>query len=202
MKKILFFFAAALACLTARAQEDSFLTHLYLPVDAGASFSSRGGIGGAFYMRASLEYRFDVHRGPFIVGELDTRTHPYSADAIVCGNVRTGDAAFTDILIGPGWRWAFSDTWKATLALQGGISSLGLKEVAGVTPGGKYDLAGIDKWYPAAKASIMLEFYLNPALDLFLAVGLPVTKVPYAPASADPFVLFPTVSAGFSMALQ
>ena len=49
---------------------------------------------------------------------------------------------------------------------------------------------------------MMLEFYLNPALDLFLAVGLPVTKVPYAPASADPFVLFPTVSAGFSMALQ
>ena len=207
MKKILFFFAAALACLTARAQEDSFLTHLYLPVDAGASFSSRGGIGGAFYMRASLEYRFDVHRGPFIVGELDTRTHPYSADAIVCGNVRTGDAAYTDILIGPGWRWAFSDTWKAALALQGGVSSLGLKEVARVWPTDDhdlvtYDLASIGKWYPAAKASLMLEFYLNPALDLFLAVGLPVTKVPYAPASADPFVLFPTVSAGFSMALQ
>ena len=202
MKKILFALVAGLACLTARAQEDSFLTHLYLPVDAGASFSSRTGIGGAFYMRASLEYRFDVLRGPFIVGELDTRTHPYSDGAIVCGNVRTGDAAFTDILIGPGWRWAFSDTWKAALAIQGGVSSLSLKEVAGVTATGDYDLSGIDKWYPAAKASLMLEFYLNPALDLFLAVGLPVTKVPYAPASTDPFVLFPTVSAGFSMALQ
>lgn len=207
MKKILFAFAAALTCLLARAQEDSFLTHLYLPVDAGVSLSSRAGIDGAFYMRASLEYRFDVHKGPFIVGELDTRTHPYSADAIVCGNVRTGDAAFTDILIGPGWRWALSDSWKVAMALQGGASSLGLKEVARVWPTDdsdlvQYDLDSIDKWYPAAKVSVMLEFYLNPALDLFLSVGLPVTKVPYAPAGSDPFVLFPTVSAGFSMALQ
>ena len=202
MKRILFVLAAALACLTARAQEDSFLTHLYLPVDAGASFSSRSGIEGAFYMRASLEYRFDVHRGPFIVGELDTRTHPFSAGAIVCGNVRTGDAAYTDILIGPGWRWAFSDTWKAALAIQGGASSLALKEVAALNPDGTYDLSGIDRWYPSAKASLMVEFYLNPALDLFLSFGMPVSKVPYEPASTDPFVLFPTVSAGFSMALQ
>ena len=36
---------------------------------------------------------------------------------------------------------------------------------------------------------------------MFVAAGVPATCVPYAPSSVDPLVFFPTVSAGFNMAL-
>ena len=203
MKKVFITLVAAFLCLGARAQEnDGFLTHVYMPVDAGISFSSMEGVGGAFYMRASLEYRFNIHKGLFILGELDTRTHPYKAGSLVYGNVQAGDAAYIDLLIGPGYRWALSDSFKLAFSLQGGASILSFKEVSEVTPEGKYTLSPVDKWYPAAKAGLMAEYYIDPAFCLFLAAGVPVTRIPVEPASMDPFVFFPTLSIGFNMALQ
>lgn len=203
MKKLSALLAAALLGIAAFAQDgDAFLKHMYLPVDAGASLSCRDAIGPAFYMRASLEYRFNMHKGPFIVAELDTRTHPYTTGGVQLGNVRAGDIAFTDILIGPGWRFAASENFKIALAIQGGVSNVALKEVAPASTPGQYILNGLEKWPVAGKASMMLEYYLNPAFDLFFNLGLPVTAVPVETSSMDPFVLFPTVSIGFSMALQ
>ena len=200
MKKFAIFFAAALISITAAAQ-DSFLSHMFLPVDAGVSLSARDGIGGAFYMRASLEYRPNIHKGLFVLAELDTRTHTYDENGIQYTNVAIGDAAFTDILIGPGWRIMFSDQFKLALALQGGVSFLNLKE-ASMANATEYALSNVDKTYFAAKASAMLEYYLNPSFDLFLGIGLPATNVPVITASADPLVLFPTISLGFNMALE
>lgn len=205
MNKLFAFVLACLVCICAGAQEDSFLSHMYLPVDAGASFSSLDGIGGAFYMRASLEYRFNVHKGFFIVGEIDTRTHPYTGGAIVDGNVYSGDAAFTDILIGPGYRVMLSDSFKLAFAAQAGASNVALKHVelsSSAGAPGMYDLKGVSHWPLAFKASIMAEYYLNPAFDLFLCAGFPFTSVPVETASSNPLVAFPTVSVGFSMALQ
>ena len=183
---------------------------MYLPVDAGASFSTMEGVGGAFYMRASLEYRFNIHKGLFIVGELDTRTHPYANKAITTGNVVAGDAAFTDILIGPGYRAMLSDSFKLAFALQGGATNMAYKEVkpavgASVSAlDARYELLPREQWTACAKASLMAEYYLNPSFDIFLNVGLPATIVPHEIASAaySAFVLFPTVSIGFSMALE
>ena len=205
MKKVFIILAAIVSTIVVNAQEnDSFLKHMYLPVDAGVSFSSMEGIGGAFYMRASLEYRFNIHKGLFIVGELDTRTHPYSNRAITTGNVNAGDAAFTDILIGPGYRAMLSDAFKLAFALQGGATNMAWKEVKPVvgTLDARYELLPYDRWAPCAKASIMMEYYLNPSFDLFLNVGVPATFVPLEIASYDPLVLFPTFSIGFSMALE
>lgn len=202
MKKLVILLAAALVSFSAAAQ-DSFMSHMFLPVDAGASFSTRDGIGGAFYMRASLEYRPNIQKGLFVLAELDTRTHPYSYGGVVWGNAQSGDAAFVDILVGPGWRFMLSDTFKIAVGLQGGVSNVAVKEVslASGTPG-MYDLGGLDKWSMAVKASAMLEFYLTPSFDLFLGLGLPATFVPDETASANPVVLFPTLSIGFNMALQ
>ncbi|MCR5018797.1 MAG: hypothetical protein K6A64_08380 [Bacteroidales bacterium] len=200
MKKIVIACVAALISLCAAAQ-DSFLSHMFLPVDAGVSLSARDGIGGAFYMRASLEYRPNIHKGLFVLAELDTRTHPYDENGIQYTNVAQGDAAFTDILIGPGWRIMFSDQFKLALGLQGGVSFLTLKEVSKASTT-EYALEGVDKTYMAVKGSAMLEYYLNPSFDLFLGIGLPATFVPYISYSADPLVLFPTFSVGFNMALE
>ncbi|MBP5637368.1 MAG: hypothetical protein J6X25_07635 [Bacteroidales bacterium] len=202
MKKIVIAIAAALISLSAAAQ-DSFMSHMFLPVDAGVSFSSRDGIGGAFYMRASLEYRPNIHKGLFVLAELDTRTHPYSDGGVVWGNAQSGDAAFVDILVGPGWRFMLSDSFKIAVGLQAGVSNVAVKEVslASGAPG-MYDLGGLDKWSMAVKASAMLEYYLNPSFDLFLGLGLPATRVPVETAGMDPFVFFPTLSVGFNMALE
>ena len=200
MKKIVLALAAALISLSAFAQ-DSFLSHMFLPVDAGVSLAAQDGIGGAFYMRASLEYRPNIHKGLFVLAELDTRTHSYDENGIQYTNVAQGDAAFTDILIGPGWRFMFSDQFKVALALQGGVSLLNLKEVS-MANATEYKVSGVDKTYVAAKASAMLEYYLNPSFDLFLGLGFPVTSVPMITSSADPLVLFPTISVGFNMALE
>ena len=209
MKRLIICLLAICCLVTANAQEkESFLKHMYLPVDAGVSFSSMEGIGGAFYMRASLEYRFNIHKGLFIVGELDTRTHPYVNNAITTGNVVAGDAAFTDILIGPGYRVMLSDSFKLAFALQGGATNMAYKEVkpsAGASIGAldaRYELLPREQWAPCAKVSLMMEYYLNPSFDLFLNVGVPATFVPLEIASSDPLVLFPTVSIGFSMALE
>ena len=196
MKKLFISLAAGLVCLAASAQG-----RMFLPVDAGATFSAQPGIGGAFYMRACLEYRFNIEKGFFITGELDTRTHPYTREGIMIGNVDAGDAAYTDILIGPGWRFSFSDRFKLALSLQGGVSNAAFKSVEASGLEGRYNLKSVDKWYPAAKAGAMFEIYVNPLFDIFLAAGLPVTQVPYFSSSMDPIVLFPTVSIGFSMAL-
>ena len=200
MKKIVIALVAALVSVSAFAQ-DSFLSHMFLPVDAGVSLAAQDGIGGAFYMRASLEYRPNIHKGLFVLAELDTRTHTYDEDGIKYTNVAQGDAAFTDILIGPGWRFMFSDQFKVVLALQGGVSLLNLKEVS-MANKTEYALTNSDRTFFAAKASAMLEYYLNPSFDLFLGLGFPVTKVPMITASADPLVLFPTISLGFNMALE
>jgi len=186
-------------CIAAGAQEKH---PIFVPVDFGATFSSMDGIESAFYMRASVEYRFDYIKGPFILAELDTRTHPFSGSVITTGNVGAGDAAFTDLLVGPGWRFMLSDTFKIAVALQGGASNMAYKTVAAeLASDGKYVLNGNDFWAPAAKASIMVEYYLNPLFDLFIGVGLPATFVPVETYSSNPMVLFPTVSAGFNMAL-
>ncbi len=202
MKRLVIFLAAALVSLSAAAQ-DSFLSHMFLPVDAGVTFATHDAIGGAFYMRASLEYRPNIHKGLFVLAELDTHTNPYSSGGVVWGNVQSGDAAFTDILIGPGWRFMLSDSFKIALALQGGTTNMAIKEVSSAsgTPG-MYDLKGLDEWQFAAKASAMFEYYLNPSFDLFLGVGLPATFVHNEQASAHPLVLFPTLSLGFNMALE
>ncbi|MBO4742676.1 MAG: hypothetical protein J5533_03480 [Bacteroidales bacterium] len=205
MKKIIVIAAAALIAVCASAQEkDSFLSHMFLPVDAGISFSSMDGIDGAFYMRASLEYRFNIHKGPFILAELDTRTHPYSGAVITTANVAAGDAAFTDILLGAGWRFMLSPSFKLALGLQGGASNMAYKEVSAGKDilNGKFELLPHDRWAPSGKASLMIEYYLNPSFDLFLGAGLPITSVPYESSSMDPIVFFPTVSLGFNMALE
>lgn len=202
MKRLLIVMLAVLMSLAANAQEGSFMSHLYLPVDAGVSFGGKPGIGGAFYMRASLEYRPNVHKGLFVVAELDTRTHPYTDGGIVSGNVAAGDGAFTDILIGPGWRFMCSDSFKIALALQGGATNLAYKEVATEMVNNKYVLNGRDYWSAAAKGSVMFEYYLNPKFDLFLNVGVPACMVPMEYASMDELVFFPTVSLGFIMALE
>ena len=209
MKRVVISLFAIFSVVLASAQQkDSFLHHMYLPVDAGASFSSIDGIGGAFYMRASLEYRFNIHKGLFLVGELDTRTHPYTNNAITTGNVVAGDAAFTDILIGPGYRVMLSDNFKLAFALQGGATNMAYKEVKPAVGAsiealdGRYELLPREQWAPCAKASVMMEYYLNPSFDLFLCAGVPATFVPLEIASSDPLTLFPTVSIGFSMALE
>ena len=199
MKKMLAIAACAIIGLTCAAQEKH---PLYLPVDFGASFATMDGIGAAFYMRASLEYRFNYLKGPFILAELDTRTHPYKNAAISTANVSAGDAAVTDILIGPGWRFMLSDSFKIAVSLQGGASDLAYKEVAAYDgTSSKYELKGHDYWAPIVKLGFMFEYYINPVLDLFVAAGFPVTAVPLVTSSMDPIVLFPTVSAGFNMAL-
>ena len=211
MKRLIICLLAICGFASAGAQQkDSFLSHMYLPVDAGASFSTMEGVGGAFYMRASLEYRFNIHKGLFIVGELDTRTHPYTNNAITTGNVVAGDAAFTDILIGPGYRAMLSDSFKLAFALQGGVTNMAYKEVkpaVGATVSAldaRYELLPREQWTACAKASLMAEYYLNPSFDIFLNIGLPANFVPLeiASAASSPFVLFPTVSIGFSMALE
>ena len=202
MKRLVILIAAALVSLSAAAQ-DSFLSHVFVPMDAGVTFSSRNGIGGAFYMRASLEYRPNIQKGLFVLAELDAHTHPYTAGGVKWVNVSSGDAALTDILIGPGWRFMISDSFKLALALQGGVSNFAVKEVSPSSATlGKYDLIGHDKWPLAVKASAMVEYYLTPTFDLFLGLGLPATFVPDEEASADPLALFPTLSIGFNMALQ
>ena len=198
MKKLLAIAACAIIGLSAAAQEKH---PLYLPVDFGASFSTMDGIGAAFYMRASLEYRVNYLKGLFFLAELDTRTHPYTNSAISTANVSAGDAAVTDILIGPGWRFMLSDSFKIAVSLQGGASNLAYKEVAASGTPGKYELKGHDFWAPVGKLGFMFEYYINPVLDLFVAAGVPVTAVPLETASVNPLVLFPTVSAGFNMAL-
>ena len=198
MKKMLAIAACAIIGLSAAAQEKH---PLYLPVDFGASFSTMDGIGAAFYMRASLEYRVNYLKGLFFLAELDTRTHPYTNAAISTANVTAGDAAVTDILIGPGWRFMLSDSFKIAVSLQGGASNLAYKEVAASGAPGKYELKGHDFWAPVGKLGFMFEYYINPVLDLFVAAGVPVTAVPLETASVNPLVLFPTVSAGFNMAL-
>lgn len=203
MKKLFITLIAASMALAASAQEnESFLSHMFLPVDAGVSFAAADGIGGAFYMRASLEYRFNIHKGLFILAELDTRTHPYTDRAITLGNAIAGDAAFTDILIGPGYRFAPSDKFKIALALQGGVSNMATKSATESSIAGKYILTGNERWSATGKASVMFEYYLNPSFDLFLGAGLPVTTVPNEMASMDTIVPFPTVSIGFNMALE
>ena len=202
MKKLLATLACALLVITAGAQEEKH--PFYIPVDFGASFASYDGISGAFYMRAAVEYRFNYLKGAFILAELDTRTHPYKDALMTTANVTAGDAAFTDILIGPGWRFMLSDSFKIAVALQGGASNMAYKEVkpnAGTKSEADYTLIGHDYWAPAAKASVMFEYYLNPVFDLFVGAGLPATLVPYFASSADPLVLFPTISAGFTLAL-
>lgn len=198
MKKLLAIAACAIIGLSAAAQEKH---PLYLPVDFGASFSTMDGIGAAFYMRASLEYRVNYLKGLFFLAELDTRTHPYTNAAISTANVTAGDAAVTDILIGPGWRFMLSDSFKIAVSLQGGVSNLAYKEVAASGAPGRYELKGHDFWAPVGKLGFMFEYYINPVLDLFVAAGVPVTAVPLETASVNPLVLFPTVSAGFNMAL-
>ena len=203
MKKIITIIAL-FASLTAGAQQaDSFFKHTYLPVVFGASFCTTPGIGGAFYMRACLEYRFDVAKGLFVAAEFDTRTHPFSGKSIypLFSNVDAGDAAFTDLLIGPGWRFSCSDSFKIALSLQGGASNIAMKQVAAASEG-FYNLKPLEFWRPAAKVGVMLEYYLNPAFDLFVSGSMTTTQIPYSPASMDPFVLFPTVCVGFSMALE
>lgn len=205
MKKLVVALCAAFLALSASAQEkESFLSHMFLPVDAGVSFCTLDGIDGAFYMRASLEYRFNIHKGPFILAELDTRTHPYSGSVITTANVAAGDAAFTDILLGAGWRFMLSDSFKLAVGLQGGASNMAYKEVAADKEilTGKFTLIGHDYWSATAKASLMVEYYLNPSFDLFLGAGFPVTSVPNVSSSMDPIVMFPTVSIGFNMALE
>ena len=68
----------------------------------------------------------------------------------------------------------------------------------------RYELLPREQWTACAKASVMAEYYLNPSFDIFLNIGLPATFVPLEIASAtySAFVLFPTVSIGFSMALE
>ena len=199
MKKLFITIACAVLCLAAGAQEKH---PVFIPVDFGATFSSMNGIEPAFYMRAAVEYRFNHLKGPFILAELDTRTHAYKDGVITTANVSAGDAAFTDILIGPGWRFMLSDSFKIAVSLQGGASNMAYKEVKSVNPlYGKFALEGHDYWAVAVKTGVMAEYYLNPLFDLFLAVGLPATFVPLETSSADPLVFFPTVSIGFNMAL-
>ena len=199
MKKLFAILVCTVMCIAAGAQEKH---PLYIPVDFGATFSTMNGIEGAFYMRSAVEYRFDYLKGPFILAELDTRTHPYTGSAITTANVSAGDAAFTDILVGPGWRFMLSEKFKIALSLQGGVTNMAYKEVvAPANHADKYVLKGHDKWSPIGKAGVMLEYYLNSVFDLFVAAGVPVTTVPLETASSDPVVLFPTVSAGFNMAL-
>lgn len=203
MKKLLATVACTLVFFSAGAQ-DNDKHPLFIPVDLGASFASMDGVSGAFYMRAAVEYRFNHLKGAFILAELDTRTHPYKDAQMTTANVTAGDAAFTDILIGPGWRFMLSDSFKIAVSLQGGVSNMAFKEVqpnVNTHTDASYTLIGHDYWAAAAKAGIMLEYYLNPVFDLFVGAGLPVTFVPYFASSADPLVLFPTVSAGFNMAL-
>ena len=201
MKKLFVIIICAVMGCAAGAQEKH---PLFIPVDLGASFATMDNIGGAFYMRAAVEYRLDYLKGLFFLMELDTRTHPYTNAAITTANVSAGDAAFTDILIGPGWRFMLSDSFKIAVSLQGGVSNMAYKEVkpnGGILPDGSYSLIGHDYWSATGKASVMLEYYLSPVFDLFVAAGVPATCVPNFASSMDPLVFFPTVSAGFNMAL-
>ena len=191
MKKLFVTLACVILCISAGAQEEKH--PLYIPVDFGATFGTMDGVGAAFYMRAAVEYRFDYLKGLFILAELDS--------AITTANVSAGDAAFTDILIGPGWRFMLSDKFKIAVSLQGGAANMAYKEVAASSKPDMYELKGHDYWSPMAKAGVMLEYYLNPVFDLFVAAGVPACFVPNWPSSVDTFTLFPTVSAGFNMAL-
>ena len=202
MKKLFISIAAALFCICASAQDSQQpASRFFLPVDAGTTFSSQNGIDAAFYMRACLEYRFNLLKGLFITGELDTRTHPFANGGVVWGNVEAGDIAYTDVLLGPGWRFMFSERFKLAISLQGGVSNAAFKEVTPGSNEGRYILKAQEEWYPAAKAGAMFEIYINPLFDIFIAAGLPVTCVPQETMSTDPYVMFPTVSVGFSMAL-
>lgn len=153
-------------------------------------------------MRACLEYRFNTARGLFIAGEIDTYTNPYDNTSIFDGNVTAGDAAFNDILIGPGYRVAVTDKFKLAFSAQAGAANMGIKEVGVSSAPGKFVLTPRSQWVPCLKAGVMVEFFLTEVFDVYLSIGVPMTLTPLEISKDRNPVLFPTVSAGFSLPLQ
>jgi len=147
-----------------------FWQHVYFPLEAGISLSPDSHQKHAFYISTSLEYRIHRTRGWFFVIEYDEHTHEYNCPDLTVTNATVGDAQYMDILVGAGWRHPVHRKWSLTALLQGGTTWSHLKHVVPAV-GSTYHLIGHNRWVPAVKTTMGLEYVFNADFNLFLNVG-------------------------------
>ena len=165
MKVFLWIMMLSLPYLSvAQDVKKTFLSHLFFPFDFGGSLYSSESLHSGGLAKTGLEYRFDTKNAFSIRFNFDNRSADYKlkADSKI-SNIENGTIQFSDLVIGPGYRYG-NKKWRFTCLVQLGNTNYSITKVE--QNGSSFKGVSTKRNLFISKASIGIEYYLFETVAL------------------------------------
>ena len=155
-----------------------FFSRLYIPCEIGVAYSPAGMLKPGYTLKVALEWRHSQAKGLYYCLIYNDRALGYSDQLPIGSNLTKGKAHFSDVIIGPGYRFAVCKNFRIATLLQAGVS---ICEYNSVIPSSLtnpenpseplYDLEDRMNITPVLRLSAYFEYYLFKTFALFLSAG-------------------------------
>ncbi len=186
--KLLIFVCSLLAISSVFAQETSdsvakpsgaasFFSRLYIPCEIGLAYSPAGTLKPGYTLKVALEWRHNRTKGLYYCFIYNDRAMDYEKQLLESTNLTKGKAHYSDIIIGPGYRFEVCKNFRIGLLVQAGVSICDYNSVVESTmtnPNGSeplYDLVNESCVVAALRMSAYFEYYLGETFALFISAG-------------------------------
>ncbi|MGN0187798.1 MAG: hypothetical protein ACI392_08675 [Paludibacteraceae bacterium] len=155
-----------------------FFSRLYIPCEIGVSYCPSGMLKPGYTLKVALEWRHNQAKGLYYCLIYNDRALGYSEQLPIGSNLTKGKAHFSDVIIGPGYRFAVCKNFCIATLLQVGVSICEYNSVSTsslINPKNPseplYDLEDRMCITPALRLSAYFEYYLFKTFALFLSAG-------------------------------
>ncbi len=166
---IFIFMLIAINCFC-QSKQQTFGEQIFLPaIDFGYMSHSSDQLSGGVIVKTSIEYRFRNNNDFFLRLNYDTHSAEYILDDLsTTTNIIKGKAAFTDILMGLGYRMGESKI-RGVVMMQAGTRLFSYPNAD--QTGGTINIEQDNNSIFTTRTTLGLEYYFNPkaalSLDLF-----------------------------------
>lgn len=175
-----FFPAFAQADSVATPTESGFMRffrRLYIPCEVGVSYYSAGTLKAGYTLKAAIEWRHHQDKGVYYCLLYNDRTMSYADQLLDGTNLSKGKAHFSDIIIGPGYRFGICEKFRIATMAQVGVSFCDYNDVvpdleaSSAAKRAIYSLEDRQKILPVLKLSAYFEYYLFKTFALYISAG-------------------------------
>ena len=152
--------------LAAQERKEKFFSHLYFPFDFGSAMYSSESLHSDGLVKTGLEYRFNRKNAFFIRFNFDNRSADYKmkSDSEI-SNIENGTIQFSDLVIGPGYRYG-NEKYQFTCLFQLGNTNYSITNVE--QNGSSFKGVSTKRNLIISKASFGIENYIFETVALSL----------------------------------
>lgn len=172
---LILFFAFLLITVNSIAQVDStskknWGNYIFIPsIEMGYLHHNAANLAGSLLIKTSLEYRFNDKNAAFFRLNYDTYNAQYKLTTTnKLTNILQGTAAFTDLLLGAGYRFG-NEKLRFFVLAQSGIKFYDYPNA--LVDGTLVTIEQQNKISPVSRLSVGIEYYISPksafSIDLF-----------------------------------